>query len=70
MQPELHEFIEKLDYTQDTLRALATRLPVDDAALDALIAETVTTSDMQSFVYVVMAALGAQRVVQGRHLAR
>jgi len=43
-------------------------LPVDDAELDALIGEAVAASHQKNFVFVVMAALDANRPVQARHL--
>ena len=45
-------------------------LPPDDAALDALIGETVARCDGVEFTYLVMAAFSAARLVQARHLAR
>ena len=68
MNTELQQFIERSDYYQGALRELALLLPVDDAELDALIAETVAGSDQLSFVFIVMAALALHRPVQGRHL--
>lgn len=70
MQAELQQFIEQADYYQGSVRELAPMLPADDAALDALIGETVAASDQLAFVFIVMAALGANRPVQARHLAR
>ena len=68
MKPELPQFIEQAQYYQGALRELAGMLPADDAELDALIAETVAASHQKNFVFVVMAALGANRPVHARHL--
>jgi hypothetical protein len=70
MNPEIRDFIARSDYYQGAVRELAGLLPAEDAALDALIAETVAESDETEFVFVTMAALGAGRPVQARHLAR
>ena len=68
MQVELQQFIQQAQYYQGALQELATMLPADDAALDALIAEAVTAGHQKEFVFVVMAALGANRPVQAGHL--
>jgi len=68
MQAELQQFIEQAHYYLGALQELAALLPADDAELDALIAEAVTAGHQKEFVFVVMAALGANRPVQARHL--
>ena len=68
MQAELQQFIELAQYYLGALQELAPRLPADDAELDALIAEAVAAGHQKEFVFVVMAALGANRPVQARHL--
>ena len=70
MIPEIRDFIGRSHYYQGAVRELAGMLPADDAALDALIAETVAASDANEFVFIVMAAFCAGRPVQARHLAR
>ena len=70
MNQEIHDFIERSDYYQGSVRELAGMLPPDDEALDRLIGETVAASDQNAFAFVVMAALHAGRPVQARHLAR
>ena len=68
MHTELQQFIEQAQYYLGALQELAPLLPADDAELDALIAEAVAASHQKEFVFVVMAALGANRPVQARHL--
>ncbi len=69
MNPEIREFIGRSAYCQREVRTLAGMLPADNAALDALIGETVVTSDQREFLFLVMAALSAGRPVSARHLA-
>jgi hypothetical protein len=52
------------------VEGVAGLLPPDDAALDALIAETVRENDVKAFMHVVTAALSRGRRVDARHLAR
>ena len=70
MSQEIHDFIERSDYYQGSVRELAGMLPPDDAALDELIGKTVAASDQNAFAFIVMAAFHAGRPVQARHLAR
>ena len=53
---EVKEFIARSDYYQGSVRELATMLPAEDAALDALITQAVAASDDQAFVFLAMAA--------------
>ena len=70
MTPEIREFIARSDYYRGAVQELAGLLPAEEAALDALIGETVAESDQTAFGFIVMAALCAGRPVQARHLAR
>ncbi len=70
MSREIHDFIERSDYFEGSVRELAGMLPPDDLALDRLIGETVATSDQNAFAFIAMAAFHAGRPVQARHLAR
>ena len=68
MNPELRRLIDRTNYHQGTVRAMAALLPADDAELDALILETLHEGGVLEFHFVVMAALGAGRSVDARHL--
>jgi hypothetical protein len=70
MRPELRQFIERTQFHLPVVRQMAELLPADDAALDGLIAEVVAANDLKAFMYVTMAAAGAERRMDARHLAR
>jgi hypothetical protein len=70
MQTELRQFIEQCRFCLASVQRVAELLPADDAALDALIEKTVTENNPKSFLHVVVAALGRERPVPARHLAR
>ena len=68
MNPEMRALIERESYCRATMNELAALLPKDDGELDLLIGDTVARSDQLDFIYIVMAALIAERPVQARHL--
>jgi hypothetical protein len=68
MTPEIRTFVDSADYCRASVEKLATMLPPDDAALEALIAETVAGLDGNGFVFITMAAFSSDRPVQARHL--
>ena len=70
MNPELRELMARSSYCQDSMRAVAALLPAEDAALDALLAETVETGEEREFEFVALAALWANRTVDARHLRK
>jgi hypothetical protein len=70
MQTELRKFIEQSLYHRATLNRVAELLPADDGELDGLIAGTVTAAHQKEFIFVTLAALGAERKVSVQHLAR
>jgi len=70
MNADIRAFIRNLSYCKDDMHALARMLPGDDGELDAMIADTVTRSDRDEFIFIVIAALSAGRAVQARHLER
>lgn len=69
MRPELRQLIVRSKFHRKAMEAVAALLPVEDGELDALIGETVQEHDAWGFVYVIVAALGAGRKVDARHLA-
>ena len=70
MQTELRQFIEQCLFCLASVQRVAELLPADDTELDALIGETVQENNPKSCLLVVVAALGRERPVQARHLAR
>ena len=70
MNPELRQFIDQAIPHRGSVLGVAEMLPADDAALDALIGETVRANDVKAFMHVVTAALSKERRVEARHLAR
>lgn len=69
MSPELRQLIVRSKFHRKAMEAVAALLPAEDGELDALIGETVQEHDAWGFVYVTVAALGAGRKVDARHLA-
>lgn len=69
MRPELRQLIVRSKFHRKAIEAVAALLPVEDGELDALIGETVQAHDAWGFTFVMVAALGAGRAVDSRHLA-
>ena len=69
MSPELRQLLNRSKFHRGAVDAVAALLPEDDAALDALIGETVREKDQAGFIYITLAALQAERKVDARHLA-
>src|ERR1051325_9465684 len=65
----IREFIARADFHRAAIRELMGLLPAGDAALDRIIGEAVTRSEDLEFIFLVLAALCAERPVQARHLA-
>ena len=70
MQTELRQFIEQTQFHLPVVQQVIKLLPTDDAVLDELLAEVVAANDLKWFMYVFVAAAGAGRRVDARHLAR
>ena len=68
MTPELRDFVSTHKFERVHIEKLAEMLPQDDGELDSLIAGVVDKSDWNAFTFLVTAALGAGRFVDGRHL--
>lgn len=65
------EFLKRAQgcrFFQGALLELAASLPVEDDALDGLVAEAVARRENEAFVRIVFAALGSGRRVDARHL--
>jgi hypothetical protein len=70
MTPELRQFIDEALPHRGSVEGVANMLPANDAALDALIAETVRENDVKAFMHVITAAMSRNRRVEAHHLAR
>jgi len=70
MKPELRQFIEQARFYKAAVLRVAELLPVDDAALDELMAETVQAGDQKAFMLIIVAVLSRERRVDARHLVR
>jgi hypothetical protein len=70
MTPELRQFIDEALPHRGSVEGVAKMLPADDAALDALIGETVRENDIKAFMHVITAAMSRDRRVEAHHLAR
>ncbi|HEY5043440.1 MAG TPA: hypothetical protein VIK53_15725, partial [Verrucomicrobiae bacterium] len=69
MSPELRQFIEQTQFHHAVVQQVIKLLPTDDVELDALLAEVVASNNLKWFMYVFVAAAGAGRRVEARHLA-
>jgi hypothetical protein len=69
MQPELRQFIEQTQFQHAVVQQVVKLLPADDMELDELLAEVVASNNLKWFMYVFVAAAGAGRRVEARHLA-
>jgi hypothetical protein len=65
---ELIRYTEGIKFYRAAIMDLGTKLPADDAALDALLAEVVATRNEKAFTHLIYAALAAKRTVDSRHL--
>ena len=70
MNPEMRQLIDRNNYHQGSIRALAALLPAEDAALDALLVETQQDGWGLEAQFVLIAALSFGRAVDARHLVR
>jgi hypothetical protein len=70
MQTELRQLIKQSQFYKASVLRVAEMLPVDDAALNELIEETVRSASANEFIFIAMAALHAGRPVSARHLSR
>ena len=70
MQTELRQFIGQARFYRAEAERLAELLPAEDAALNAIVAETVQAGDQKAFLLVLAAALSRERHVDARHLLR
>lgn len=68
MTPELREYVETHKMDQALIRHVIEMLPENDLEVDALIGQAVEEGDVLGFITVVIAALAAERPVDGRHL--
>ena len=69
MNPELRQFIEQSLFCRAAVQRVAELLPPEEAGLDDVIAETVRENNPKAFFHVLVAALGAGRRVDAKHLA-
>jgi SEC-C motif len=69
MNPELRQFIAESQFCRAAVQRVAELLPPDDAELDGVIAETVRENNAKALFHVLVAALGAGRRVEAKHLA-
>ena len=69
MQPELRQFIEQTQFQHAVVQQVVKLLPADDMELDELLAEVVASNNLKWFMYVFVAAAGAGRRMEARHLA-
>ena len=69
MSPELSQFIEETQFQLSVVEQTIKLLPAEDAALDELLAEVVASKNLKWFMYVFVAAAGAGRRMDARHLA-
>ena len=69
MDPELRRYIRETTLNRAAIRHIQTMLP-DDTELDAWLEQTATDYAGDEFLCLVIAALGAGREVQARHLAK
>ncbi len=68
MNPELRRYIRESILDRAAIRHIQTMLP-DDAELDRWLEQTAADYEGNEFVCLVIAALGAGRQVDARHLA-
>ena len=69
MQPEMREFLDHARFHAAAVAELAQMLPADDAELSAMIETAVRESDLKTFMFVMLAALHAERKLDARLLA-
>jgi hypothetical protein len=69
MSPELRQFIEQAQFCRAVVQRVAELLPPEEAELDGVIAETVRENNPKSLLHVLVAAVGAGRRVEAKHLA-
>ena len=65
----MRQFIEQTQFHHAVVQQAVKLLPADDAELDELLAEVVASNNLKWFMYVIVAAAGAGRRVDARHLA-
>jgi hypothetical protein len=70
MDPAVREIIYRPRPSLQTMKDIAALLPADDAEVDRWIEEAVNNTDPKSFVFLLLAALGVKRPVDGKHLIR
>lgn len=70
METELKNLIAESLWERDALTAIGDRLPPDDSRLTELLEETIEKSDTRTFIFLLMAALGKERVISASMLAR
>src|SRR5689334_4351820 len=68
MDPELKAFIDQAPWCRASVETIAGMLPLDDAELDRLIAETTREYNALGFMFRVYAAFSRNRPVQAHHL--
>ena len=68
METELRQFIEQSLFCRAAVQRVAELLPPDDAGLDGVIADTVRENNPKALFHVLVAALGAGRRVEAKHL--
>jgi hypothetical protein len=65
---DVYDLIDRSKYHHQAIREIIAMLPVEDSELDEWIGEAVESNHQARFIYLTMAALMAERVVQARHL--
>jgi hypothetical protein len=68
MDPAVREIIDRPRPSLQTMKDIAALLPADDAEVDRWIEEAVNSTDAKGFVFLLLAALGVKRPVDGKHL--
>jgi hypothetical protein len=68
MRQEVYDLIDRSKYHQQAIREIIALLPAEDAELDEWISEAIRSSHLTRFVFIMLAALAAERVVSARHL--
>jgi len=70
MNAELRQFIEQTQFHHAVVQQVVKLLPAEEGELDELLTEVVASNNLKWFMYVFVAAAGAGRRVDARHLAR